>query len=153
VSKPSICSKNKKKGDFSMQTTTICHEKKKLKPKQCSSKPTIESMSLMSKLEELLLEGNDLNRIQLLNESLYEDISRIKNPEVLIDKFLDTFKFCYKQQKSLPDTCWSCFENKVVEFIYDPRFSGFFSSITKKRLILFNLPSDAIQKALYQKDN
>lgn len=132
---------------------TICHEKKNLKPKQCFSRPTIESMSLMSKLEELLLEGNDLNRIQLLTESIYEDVSRIKNPEVLIDKFLEAFKFCYKQQKKLPETCWSCCEKRVIEFIYDPKFSGFFSSITKRRLILFNLPSDAIQKALYQKDN
>jgi len=133
--------------------TSICHEKKKLKPKQCFSKPTIESMSLMSKLEELLLEGNDLNRIQLLNESIYEDISRIKNPEVLIDKFLDAFKFCYKQQKKLPEICWPCCEKRVIEFINDPKFSGFFSSITNKRTIMFSFPSDAIQKALYKKDN
>jgi len=132
---------------------SICHEKKKLKPKQSSPKLPIESMSLMSKLNELSSEKNDLNRIQLLTESIYESISRIKDPEVLIDKFLDAFKFCYKQQKTLPDTCWPCCEKRVIEFIYDPKFSGFFNSTTKKRLILFSLPSDAIRNALYQKEN
>jgi len=137
-----------------MQTNTVYHEREKMKPKQqCPQKPTIESMSLLSKLEELSMEGNDLNRIQLLSESIYEDISRIKNPEILIDKFLEAFKFCYKQQKKLPDTCWPCCEKKVIEFIDDPKFSGFFSSITNKRTIMFSFPSDAIQKALYKKDN
>jgi len=135
--------------------TYICHEKKSEKPRQVSPlvKPPIQSMTLLSKFEELI-GGSDPNRIKLLKDSIYKDVLRIKDPEILIsDNFLPAFKFCYKQQKVLPDICWSCCEKKIIGFINDPKFSGFFTSITKKRLVLFSLPSDAIRNALYQKDN
>ena len=134
---------------------TICHEKKNQKPCQTPPpvKTPVESMTLLSKFEELI-RGADPNRIKLLEDSVYKDVRRIKDPEVLIsDSFLPAFKFCHKQQKFLPGICWSCCEKKVIEFINDPKFSGFFNSTTKKRLILFGLPSDAIRNALYQKEN
>lgn len=128
---------------------TICHEKKDQKPKQSSPVLPIHSMPLVSKFEELLT-GTSPDRAKLLLESICDNVSRIKDPETLIsDKVFPAFKLCYKQQKKLPDTCWDYCEKKIMGFINDPKFSGFFDSVRKRQLILFTFPSPTIVTALH----
>jgi hypothetical protein len=130
----------------------ICHERKtkKSSPKIASlKKPHLSSMSLLAKFEELQ-EGADLARTQLLLKSIHQDISRIKDPENLISNcnLFSAFKFCHQHQGSLPFDCWHSCEGKILEFISDERFSGFFSSQNKRSKILLYFSSPEIKKTI-----
>jgi hypothetical protein len=125
----------------------ICHEKKNQKPNySCSTiKPPIKSMTLLSKLQELL-SGTNPKRIKPLTDCIYNHISEIRDFKTLIsDPFLPAFQLCWKQQNGPLSKFWCRCESKIIELINNPEFSN-----SEKRLLIPHyFPSPIILNTFY----